>query len=64
MFILLKVGLALVMKVVRLFVGTRNQGSGSYVASVPLLQLRKLAVAPDKSRRWSFVDGWLILEAF
>lgn len=54
----------MVKKVIRLFVGTRKQGSGSYVASVPLLQLLKLSEAPDKSRRWSFEDGWLILEAY
>jgi hypothetical protein len=54
----------LVKKAIRLFVGTRKQGSGSYIASVPLLKLRKLSKSPDKSRRWSFEDGWLILEAF
>jgi hypothetical protein len=57
-------GALMVKKVIRLFVGTRKQGSGSYIASVPLLQLRKFSEAPDKSRRWSFEDGWLILEAF
>ena len=56
--------MALVKKAVRLFVGTRKQGSGSYVASVHMLQLLKLAEAPDKSRRWSFENGWLILEAY
>jgi len=56
--------LKLVKKVIRLHIGTRNQGSGSYIASVPLQQVRKYSQAPDKSRRWSFEDGWLILEAF
>jgi len=49
-------------KAIKLFIRTRKQGS--YIASVPLQQLRKFSQAPDKSRRWSFEDGWLILEAF
>ena len=52
----------MVKKIIRLFVRSRKQGS--YVASVPLRQLRKFSGAHDKSRRWSFEDGWLILEAF
>jgi hypothetical protein len=47
---------------IRLFVRVRNQNRGSYVASVPLKQLVKLS-GYDK-RRWSFEDGWLVLEAF
>jgi len=49
-------------KSIKLFIRTRKQGS--YVASVPLQKLEKLSKAPEKSRRWSFEDGWLILEAF
>jgi hypothetical protein len=45
---------------VRLFVRVRKQGS--YVASVPLKRLVELSVY--RKRRWDFVDGWLILEAF
>ena len=52
----------MVKKLIRLFVRSRKQGS--YIASVPLERLRKLSESPDKSRRWSFEDGWLILEAF
>jgi hypothetical protein len=44
----------------RLFVRVRKQGSR--IESVPLKQLVKLS-GYDK-RRWSYVDGWLILEAF
>jgi len=45
---------------IRLFIRTRKQGS--YIASVPLKQLTKLAQC--KKKRWDFKDGWLILEAF
>ena len=45
---------------VRLFVCVRVQGA--YVASVPLRRLVELS--GFRKRRWSFVDGWLILEAF
>ena len=45
---------------IRLFIRSRKQGS--YIASVPLKQLVKLS-GYDKTR-WSFEDGWLILEAF
>jgi len=47
---------------IRLFVRTRKNNKGSYIASVPLKQLVKLS-GYDKTR-WSFEDGWLILEAF
>ena len=47
---------------VRLFVRVRNNNKGSYIASVPLKQLVKLSGYPKT--RWSFEDGWLILEAF
>lgn len=47
---------------IRLFIRSRKQGS--YVASVPLKQLVKLSKFDDRRRRWSFEDGWLILEAF
>jgi hypothetical protein len=29
-----------------------------------LKKLLKFSKSPDKSRRWSYKDGWLILEAF
>jgi hypothetical protein len=45
---------------VRLFVRVRVQGA--YVASVPLGRLVKLS--GYRKRRWSFEDGWLILEGF
>jgi hypothetical protein len=44
----------------RLYVRSRKQGSR--IESIPLKQLVKLS-GYDK-RRWSFEDGWLILEAF
>jgi hypothetical protein len=47
---------------IRLFVRTRKNNKGSYIASVPLKQLVKLS-GYDKTR-WSYKDGWLILEAF
>jgi len=47
-----------------MFVKTRRDNKGSYIASIPLKKLEKLSKAPEKSRRWSFEDGWLILEAF
>ena len=52
----------MVKKVIRLFVRTRKQGS--YIASVPLERLRKFTESSAKYRRWSFEDGWLILEAY
>ena len=52
----------MVKKTIKLFIRSRKQGS--YIASVPLEQLRKFSEAPEKSRGWSFEDGWLILEAF
>jgi hypothetical protein len=45
---------------VRLFVRVRRQGSR--IESVPLKRLVKLA--NYRKRRWSYVDDWLILEAF
>jgi len=47
---------------IRLFVRTRKNAHGSYIASVPLEQLVKLSGYPKT--HWSFKDGWLILEAF
>jgi len=47
---------------IRLFVRLRRSNGGYYIASVPLKRLKLLADY-DKLR-WSFVDGWLILEAF
>ena len=45
---------------VRLFVRVRKQGCR--IESVPLKRLLKLA--NYRKKRWSFEDGWLILEAF
>ena len=47
---------------IRLFVRVRNDAKGCYIASVPLKQLVKLSEC--SKTRWSFKDGWLILEAF
>ena len=47
---------------ISLYVRTRKQGQGSYIASVPLKKLTKLSECHEK--RWEFKDGWLILEAF
>jgi len=47
---------------IRLFVRTRRNNKGSYIASVPLKRLKRLAEC--RKRRWMFKDGWLILEAF
>jgi hypothetical protein len=55
---------ALVKKAIPLFVKTRKNNKGYYIASIPLKKLAKLSKAPEKSRHWSFKDGWLILEAF
>jgi hypothetical protein len=51
-------------KLIRLSVKTRKDNKGSFIASVPMKKLEKFSRAPEKSRRWSFEDGWLILEAF
>ena len=45
---------------VRLFVRVREQGCR--IESVPLKRLVELS--GYRKTRWSFVDGWLILEAF
>jgi hypothetical protein len=45
---------------VSLFVRARKQGSR--IESVPLKQLVKLS--GYRKKRWSYEDGWLILEAF
>jgi hypothetical protein len=45
---------------IRLVVKVRKQGSR--IESIPLKQLVELS-GYDK-RHWSYVDGWLILEAF
>lgn len=45
---------------VRLFVRVRAQGC--HIESVPLKRLVRLS--GYRKRRWSFEDGWLILEAF
>ena len=45
---------------VRLFVCVR--GHGSRIESVPLKCLVELS--GFRKRRWSFEDGWLVLEAF
>ena len=48
------------MRKLYLFVKVRKQGA--YVASVPVGRLVELS--GYRKRHWSFVDGWLILEAF
>jgi hypothetical protein len=45
---------------VRLFVRVREQGCR--IESVPLKRLVKLS--GFRKKRWSYEDGWLILEAF
>jgi hypothetical protein len=45
---------------VRLFVRVRVQGCR--IESVPLKRL--IVLSGFDKRRWSFVDGWLVLEAF
>jgi hypothetical protein len=45
---------------VRLFVCVREQGAR--IESVPLKRLVELS--GFRKRRWDFVDGWLVLEAF
>lgn len=46
---------------IRLYVKVRSD-SRSRIESVPLKELVKLSGYPKT--RWSFKDGWLILEAF
>jgi len=38
------------------------QKNGARIESVPSKQLEKVSVF--RKRRWSFKDGWLILEAY
>jgi hypothetical protein len=45
---------------IKLFVVVR--GHGCRIESVPLKRLTELSVY--HKRRWSLVDGWLVLEAF
>ena len=45
---------------IRLFVRCREQGSR--IESVPLRRLVELS--RYRKKRWSFEDGWLVLEAF
>ena len=45
---------------ISLYIRTRKQGS--YIASVPLKKLTKLS--EFRKKRWTFKDGWLILEGF
>lgn len=45
---------------VRLFVRVRKQGCR--IESVPFRRLIELSAY--RKKRWSFEDGWLILEAF
>jgi len=45
---------------IRLYV--RKYKQGSRIASVPVKHLVELS--GFRKRRWSYVDGWLILEAF
>ncbi len=50
----------MIMGKVRLFVRVRAQGCR--IESVPLKRLVELS--RYRKKRWSFEDGWLILEAF
>jgi len=45
---------------IRLYVRTRKQGSR--IESVPLKKLVNLS--KFRKKRWTFKDGWLILEAY
>lgn len=45
---------------ISLLIRTRKQGSR--IDSIPLRKLVKLS--KFRKKRWSFKDGWLILEAF
>ena len=45
---------------IRLFVKTRNNDKGSYIASVPLKRLENLS--KRSKRKWYFENGWLVLE--
>jgi hypothetical protein len=47
---------------IRLFVRFRKSNGGYFIASVPMKRLVELS-GYDKLR-WSFKDGWLVLEAF
>lgn len=47
---------------ISLFIRTRKGGQGRYIASVPLKKLEKLS--KFRKKRWTFKDGWLILEAW
>ena len=47
---------------ISLFIRKRAQGQGCYIASVPLKKLEKLS--KFRKKRWTFKDGWLILEAY
>jgi hypothetical protein len=49
------------MSKIRLFVKVR-ENSRCRIESVPLKRLVKMSGFPK--RRWSFEDGWLVLEAF
>ena len=48
---------------IRLYVKVYDR-SRSRIESVPLKQLVKLSSDDFREKRWSFKDGWLILEAF
>jgi len=60
MFVLSLYPVLIGMPKIRLFIRVRKQGSR--IESVPLKHLVELA--GYRKRRWSFEDGWLILEAF
>jgi hypothetical protein len=45
---------------IRLFVRVRKQGAR--IESIPLMRLVELS--GYRKTRWSFQDGWLVLEAF
>ena len=47
-------------KKISLYIRGRKQGF--YIASVPMRKLVKLS--EFRKKRWTFKDGWLVLEAF
>jgi hypothetical protein len=47
---------------IRLRVQVREQGAR--IESVPLKELIRLSVCESRRRRWTYEDGWLVLEGF
>jgi hypothetical protein len=61
-YILVRDSIPLVVGLAKLRLYIRGRKQGFYIASVPMKELVKLS-GYDK-RKWSFEDGWLILEGF